>query len=76
MIIKKENEEVIIELKRGQSENLIDQGMQQLLTYMAAANTENGILFMYSSNANDYAIEKREDAEAAKLEIRVIRPKR
>jgi PD-(D/E)XK nuclease superfamily len=76
MIIERDGEEVIVELKRGQSENLVDQGLQQLMTYMTAAHTEKGILFMYSSSATDYAVEKREDVEGSIREVRVIRPKR
>jgi hypothetical protein len=75
MIIERDGEQVIVELKRGKHDGLIQQGLDQLLTYVTAAEASNGLLFLYSSDAADYVTESYDDpSQAAK--IRIFRPKR
>ena len=74
MVISKENEHVVIELKRGQYRALIDQGVHQLALYMQAANTDKGLLFLYSGKSAEYTIEIRETPDH-NAKILVLRPK-
>jgi hypothetical protein len=74
MIVQRGDEQTIIELKRGSSKNLADQGLQQLATYVGAANAPSGVLFMYTSGATDYVVESN-DALLPGRAIRVVRPK-
>jgi len=73
MVIENENEQVLIELKRGHSRRLIDYGIHQLQLYMRAANAVGGILFLYSPKTIDYQIETRKSSEG-KGNIFILRP--
>ena len=75
MIIDGLGGSIVVELKRGQNANLIEQGKTQLLSYLGAANAKLGILFMYVSGATEYITENF-DEEALELRLRIIRPAR
>jgi hypothetical protein len=75
MIVENDEDQVIVELKRGRSDNLVEQGMSQLMSYLSATGTKFGILFMYVAGTTDYVTE-RFDEPALEIEVRVIRPKR
>lgn len=75
MIVEGPTEQVIVELKRGQSDNLVEQGKTQLISYLAAAKAKVGILFMYVNDTSDYVTEIL-DEPALELQIRIIRPRR
>lgn len=74
MIIENDEEQVIVELKRGRSDNLIGQGMSQLMSYLSATRAKLGVLFMYVAGTTDYVSEIL-DEPALELQVRVIRPK-
>jgi hypothetical protein len=75
MIVEKDKEQVIVELKRGKHDGLIEQGLSQLLTYLSATKAKSALLFLYSADAIDYTIESRDDP-ALGIKVRIIRPKR
>jgi hypothetical protein len=75
MIAEYEGEQVIIELKRGKHDGLIRQGLDQLLLYVSAAQASNGILFLYSSDAEKYITETYDDP-TQNAKIRIYRPAR
>jgi hypothetical protein len=74
MIIQRGTDQAIIELKRGRSDNLTAHGLQQLTSYVSAANASSGVLFMYASGASEYVVENIDNLPPGPA-IRVIRPK-
>jgi len=64
---------VLVELKRGDSPSLIDRGLEQLSTYLRAANAKHGLLFLYSDRSTTYQ-STRPGGCPPDVDIRVLRP--
>jgi hypothetical protein len=71
MVIEKDADRVLVELKRGQHRSLLEIGARQLEEYIQAAKAETGILFLYASKALDYEV----NSIPGQSEILVLRPK-
>ena len=75
MEIERGNELVLVELKRGRHQALVSQGVDQLVHYLHAAKAKEGILFLYTQNATDYAVESFRDHLGNGVNIFVLRSK-
>ena len=73
MIVEDDNGAVIIELKRGKGNSLVERGLDQIRSYLSAANANRGMLFLYSDQSSELAVEKH-DEPALDMTIRVLRP--
>jgi hypothetical protein len=56
MMITAADQSVIVELKRGDSPSLVERGVEQLSVYLAAANAQYGVLFLYSDKSVEYDV--------------------
>jgi hypothetical protein len=74
MEIKRGDELVLVELKRGQNRALIEQGVNQLFHYLQIAKAKDGVLFLYSGKAAEYDVDLVKDHHSNK-EVSIIHPK-
>ena len=73
MVISNGNENIIVELKRGQHRALLEHGVEQVSTYMKIADAKHGVLFLYSGKSTDYDLQIF-DGPHPGTEIYVLRP--
>lgn len=73
IIASKGSEELIIELKRNYNHSSLNAGLQQLVNYMRAANTNKSVLFFYSGKSNDYEVDTYDELVPDQT-IMVVRP--
>ena len=74
MVITRGPEVAVVELKRGQHQALVDQGIAQLAEYSVAARAQNAILFLYNTKATDYEVSIPELPPIG-VDMRVVRPR-
>jgi hypothetical protein len=66
-------DQVLVEVKRGQYQRLLEAGVQQLEVYMSATGAKAGVLFLYLANAVEYEVIERKGSEEGR-HIFILRP--
>ena len=72
--IRRGDELVLVELKRGQNKALLEQGVNQLFQYLQIAKAKDEVLFLYSGKTAEYQVHTVKDHHGDK-EVSVVRPK-
>lgn len=78
LLIQKKGEEVIVELKlSGKNRSALENGAQQVITYLQAGNWRHGILFIHPSAGDKVETATRViDTEGRRITVHIVAPGR
>ena len=75
LMVTSDDEVVLVELKRGNSASLVERGLEQLFTYLDAANATHGLLFLYSEKSTDYEALKADVVYPPNVGVYILKPR-